>query len=318
MASYDKRVFFFASKIVLSNLSIISRSPVCPHRKMIKHITVLCLEGEHFGILFDYCPIFPSSQCPTLVSYWLQPVMQQREALLDVLTELEDPPTLEGWLFPGAIKDFYHPLTIPELLKADDEGKEKELRVVEVLVFTGAMGRTIGQCLPMSLPLISEVTGNMLTLKFCQPITAQGTPTPSGRPAGQIRVLHLNSRSWVQALATTWKAGRIRIPLPLRQLPVFKCTDVLVTRKEAEDYSLGLLPLPPLCSMLANFSPHLEFLRPTDLKYPRTYSDTQWTIDKEQVVTCPSIWDEDTTAAGSETGEGGGESEGKNGNSLEE
>lgn len=62
--------------------------------------------------------------------------MQQREALLDVLTELEDPPTLEGWLFPGAIKDFYHPLMIPELLKADDEGKEKELRVVEVLVFT--------------------------------------------------------------------------------------------------------------------------------------------------------------------------------------
>lgn len=57
MASYDKRVFFFASKIVLSNSSIISRSPVCPHRKTIKHITVLCLEGEHFGILFDYVRI---------------------------------------------------------------------------------------------------------------------------------------------------------------------------------------------------------------------------------------------------------------------
>ncbi|KAH9907676.1 uncharacterized protein B0H18DRAFT_964431 [Fomitopsis serialis] len=302
-----------ACSIVLSNSSIISRSPVCPHRKTIKHITVLCLEGEHFGILFDYCP--------TLVSYWLQPAMQQREALLDVLTELEDPPTLEGWLFPGAIKDFYHPLMIPELLKADDEGKEKELRVVEVLVFTE------DECLPMSLPLISEVTGNVLTLKFCQPITAQVFPElPWDRerqrrkddPPAKFEYYDLNSRSWVQALATTWKAGRIRIPLPLRQLPVFKRTDVLVTRKEAEDYSLGLLPLPPLCSMLANFSPHLEFLRPTDLKYPRTYSDAQWTIDKEQVATCPSVWDEDATAAGSETGEGGGESEGKNGDSLEE
>ncbi|KAH9906113.1 uncharacterized protein B0H18DRAFT_964759 [Fomitopsis serialis] len=322
MASYDKHVFFFASKIVLSNLSIISRSPVCPHRKTIKHITVLCLEGEHFGIIFDYVlyniPIVTVPNAGVVLASAGDATAGGPAGRVDRARGASD---AGGLALPGGHHGLLPPADDTGVVEGRHEGKEKELRVVEVLVFTE------DKCLPMSLPLISEVTGNVLTLKFCQPITAQVFPElPWHRERqrhqddllAKFEYYDLNSRSWVQALATTWKAGRIRIPLPLRQLPVFKRTDVLVTWKEAKDYSLGLLPLPPLCSMLANFSPHLEFLRPTDLKYPRTYSDVQWTINKEQVATCPSIWDEDATAAGSETGEGGGESEGKNGNSLEE
>ncbi|KAH9912493.1 uncharacterized protein B0H18DRAFT_1127125 [Fomitopsis serialis] len=302
MPSYDKRVFQLFYSHLPRNGRIIAYTKICPVCPRVKHITVLCLEKPCFAVFFDYCPKSPSTECPATPSTGLiQLPRPARQRLWDAVMALENPPKLEGWLFPGAVKEMYDVYAVPEMFTG--YGK-KEFRLVEALVFVEDRHR------PMSLPLMAEVVDNTLKLMFRQPITAQVFPalpwyreypdSPVAVPALDFHYYNLAIKSWDYALGNEWFGApeTITLPLPLSHIPVFKRGDVTVA-EYAEDYSLGRKRMVPLCAMTNTFSPHLEFERPVGLRYLQSYVEAEWVfgLDAERnfVATCPSILDEADT-----------------------
>ncbi|KAH9906114.1 uncharacterized protein B0H18DRAFT_964760 [Fomitopsis serialis] len=77
----------------------------CPENKAISHVTVLCMEKEHLGRLFDYCPLCLPSDCPMRLLRAAQ--VGRTVGIEGRAGGSPEPSKLEGWLFPGAIKSAF-------------------------------------------------------------------------------------------------------------------------------------------------------------------------------------------------------------------
>lgn len=94
----------------------------CPMAPNVDHVTVLCLDKDHFGEYYDYVSTSEVSeqrrasffslqcltdQCPmSLSSYQTNP--DDIDTMLERAIELRDPPAkFGGWIFMGAVPSMY-------------------------------------------------------------------------------------------------------------------------------------------------------------------------------------------------------------------
>ena len=54
MLSFDARVYAILSKYITQFMDVIPSTRECPKCPKIKHVTVLSMEHESLGLLFDY------------------------------------------------------------------------------------------------------------------------------------------------------------------------------------------------------------------------------------------------------------------------
>ncbi|KAH9910259.1 uncharacterized protein B0H18DRAFT_1130469 [Fomitopsis serialis] len=226
---------------------------------------------------------------------YVQPKLATRLALRDALEGLQNPPKLEGWLFPGAIKSVFRPGALPVSLNGDGE-----LRVILALVYVKENES------PMSIPLVVEVVKDRLRLFFRQPITAQiftglcwwRDPTLRYRPEA-FNMYNLKYRTWEHLPSSPepperWIDNSVYLPLPLRHIPIFKPAS-LVTTPYPEGFSLGCKRITAVCSMKVSFIPHIQFLWPRGLKNLPSYVKVKWTVGSDDdgiVATCPGFSEE--------------------------
>ncbi|KAH9913036.1 uncharacterized protein B0H18DRAFT_1126614 [Fomitopsis serialis] len=119
---------------------------------------------------------------------------------------------------------------------------------------------------PLSLPLIWDVLDNEIEISFNQPLTTQllrglNEWKSHEQPLGMsFDLFSVDANAFIPACL---HAVPFRLPFPLKHVPVFKESNVALT-EDAGDYSRGLKPLVPMCSMTASFMA-FDFVWPMDV-----------------------------------------------------
>ncbi|KAH9910757.1 uncharacterized protein B0H18DRAFT_1129595 [Fomitopsis serialis] len=247
----------------------------------VDHVTVLCLDKDHFGEYYDYCL---TDQCPmSLSSYQTNP--DDVDTMLERAVELRDPPAkFGGWIFMGAVPSMYRDGNLLRRLLSPTPvpGARRQPRavLVEGLFFVSDGSD------PVSVPLIGVVdaTGKEITIPgpLEQPILRQGLrdanndkPVPKGKSLATFDLYDPALQTFrPHRMEETFP---IRLTLPLRSVPVFRQSEVQMT-VFAHRYATGrpIVGRKPMCSMKYNFM-GLDWIWPVGLPERRSYMEASWT-----------------------------------------
>ncbi|KAH9913034.1 uncharacterized protein B0H18DRAFT_960645 [Fomitopsis serialis] len=248
-----------------------SSSP-CSRSPNIDHVTVICMERLHFGELYEYCLLGDDSGCPMRFSP-VQIEPDKVERMMELTLKLRDPPArFGGWVYMGAIPDFY-------ACASEREG-EGRLASVEALFYV-ANGRT-----PISIPLIGEIDSTGMVIDIpgpsTQPLLIQAIPGLNrfkGSPHKPWATFDLYSpalQTFIPAYMNDPDEHPIRKLLPLDSIPVFKESEIQKTIN-VHDYTTGKERTAPMCSMKYAFM-GLDIIWPEGLKNPRQYVEAAWSV----------------------------------------
>ena len=124
----------------------------CPHSLLLKHIPVVCLENDHFGMIFEYvsfillhrnwcyneiwqCLEYEYTGCPMkrIVSNLVdQEDRATMRAALDQMRADDKFIFFGGWVLPGAYRQFWGDTLVPRSLDAPYDN----IRIIESVFFT--------------------------------------------------------------------------------------------------------------------------------------------------------------------------------------
>ncbi|KAH9920485.1 uncharacterized protein B0H18DRAFT_957068 [Fomitopsis serialis] len=224
----------------ISSVEYFGATQLCPFKTGLAHITVMCLDRAHIGELYDY------------------PTDEERRLILedvDATRQTDDPIRLGGWVFLGAVAQFY----------ADQNASS-----------------------PISIPLLCEIGPFGLQIEIPgpahQPLMQQVFPGLNPWKDSEERRSSLGVTGFdlydvdQETFYPTILRGNvpIRFNLPLQQMPIFKLSHVGTTPK-VYSYAHGIYPdIKPLCSMKRQFM-DLEYVWP-QLPLPRAYMEAQWSV----------------------------------------
>ncbi|KAH9914852.1 uncharacterized protein B0H18DRAFT_1125239 [Fomitopsis serialis] len=188
-----------------------------------------------------------------------------------------------GWVFAGAIGDFYQNwVIVPRLLQLyrPEDAVAPKTAVVEALFFISDFKD------PISIPLLCEIDKTCLQMLIpCimeQPLLGQIFPGLSPwRPLpqkglGDSGFDFYNYEKQTFIPTTMLPTNPLSLPLPLPHIPTFKLRHVRVMLY-MRDHARGTCFEHPLCSMKHQFMDQ-EYVWPADLRKPRTYVQGQWKI----------------------------------------
>ncbi|KAH9916352.1 uncharacterized protein B0H18DRAFT_958863 [Fomitopsis serialis] len=224
----------------------------CPHGSSLNHVTVVCLEREHIGELFDFCMMHESTGC-TMVRCpdWWQPSPETQRVILDQVHEsyfgLQGPFRMGGLLrvyrpeeAPRVavvetvfiVSDFDDRVSVPLLCKVDETGHEMEIPG------------------PAEQPLLLQMFPGLSPWK----------PLPrTGLGAAGFDLYDVRGQTFI----------------PTATLPN-DLTNVSVTFRTS-DRATGAVASAPTCSMKHSFMQQ-PYVWATDLPVPRKCVAADWTV----------------------------------------
>ncbi|KAH9913589.1 uncharacterized protein B0H18DRAFT_1126124 [Fomitopsis serialis] len=153
------------------------KSRECPLCPALNHVSVICLEKDHFGQIFDYCMLYDTEVCAMEASSE-QASEEARATALEQALELENPPArFGGFLLMAAEEQLYcertpqRPLIDPY---PEDLVGQGRMVLVEALIY-------VHDTLPvLSIPLVGVLdwlqTKGTIPGPSQQPVLAQVFP----------------------------------------------------------------------------------------------------------------------------------------------
>ncbi|KAH9916699.1 uncharacterized protein B0H18DRAFT_958754 [Fomitopsis serialis] len=234
------------------------------------HITVVCLDRQRLGQLFNYGD-----------KKVLDFTRQQVDAL--------DPPAkLGGWILLGTLEE-WRPVSSGSTPPSNVVRRAKvpgapSRYVVPTKIVVETLVYALDRYPPLALPLVWNLHNGVIEVSFHQPLTTQlfrglnrWKKTPHARRT-TFDIFSLERGEFAPA-ATHPQPGSesFRLQLPLTYIPVFKAHYVTVA-EFAGQYSRGVRRLVPMCSMKMSMM-NLEFLWPVDMPRRRRYLRANWHVE---------------------------------------
>ncbi|KAH9914855.1 uncharacterized protein B0H18DRAFT_1125242 [Fomitopsis serialis] len=256
----------------------------CPHGSGLNHVTVVCLEREHIGELFDFasCMMHESMGC-TMVRCpdWWQPSLEMQRVILDQVHEsyfgLQGPFRMGGWVYVGAFEDFHrsdggeNPQFVAGVppggggSQSGGSGDSSHRLGTSLTPHVTSVSNGTYQDIDdrVSVPLLCKVdeTGHEMEIPgpAKQPLLLQMFPGLSpwkplphtGLGAAGFDLYDVRGQTFIPT--ATLPNERLTLHLPLRHIPTFKLTNVSVTFR-ASDRATGAVASAPTCPMKHSFT----------------------------------------------------------------
>ncbi|KAH9913035.1 uncharacterized protein B0H18DRAFT_960646 [Fomitopsis serialis] len=252
----DERLFkIFALTVTTTLDEVWSTSRPCNFCDKMDHVTVVCLERDNFGMLFDYCLMDGTDVCPMELSS-TQIDTEDRELMVEAANQPHDPPLkFGGWVLMGAVPECYEDWKRSRPLLnyqwppyvAETQGPQGRAALVDILFYVE------DALLPVSIPLIGiiEPTGFAINI-----------PGPEEQPL------------LVQAIPGLNPFKNPRPPTPSYDLyNAASQTDYdVVMTKYVRSYATGRKTMEPMSSLKYNFI-GLDFIWPVGLPNHRQYKE---------------------------------------------
>ncbi|KAH9910391.1 uncharacterized protein B0H18DRAFT_963433, partial [Fomitopsis serialis] len=245
----------------------------CPENPEINHVTVVCLERKNFGVLFDYLSHVQGNK-------------QDLRRALGAIDALDPPATLgmgavgfySGEPWGGICADVSSGASVQSC------GGDNALRAgqASAALFAPHMGCTRQR--RSKYPFTTQLLRGLNEWKSHE------------QPLGMsFDLFSVDANAFIPACL---HVVPFRLPFPLKHVPVFKESNVALT-EDAGDYSRGLKPLVPMCSMTASFMA-FDFVWPMDVPQRRQCLKADWHIEDRgssdgTVAVRPLIGEEDCT-----------------------
>ncbi|KAH9928606.1 uncharacterized protein B0H18DRAFT_1117798 [Fomitopsis serialis] len=241
----------------------------CQQFLWINHIPVVCFYRKQLGAVFEYCVMFNRPICWAYTSAAWQPTDAAREKALQLIDALDPPAELGGWRYMGEVVEFWEEscYRLPRCLQGDLTSK----RILEILVYVKDTYR------PISIPVICDVLEGEIVFSLNQPITQHvltAMPSPSKRQYTPPPFDYYTLEFDTFFPPHLYDANAIHLPLPLRQIPIFKDGRVTMAGHPSK-YALGTLTPLPMCWMKANMHDY-EWIWPSDMPKERVFTQSAW------------------------------------------
>ncbi|KAH9910390.1 uncharacterized protein B0H18DRAFT_963432 [Fomitopsis serialis] len=261
---------------------------VCKHSRecttfpAIDHVAVVCLEKDHFGMLFDYCVMRDDAACRMKPSR-IQSTPRTTAYMLQCAKKLRRPPRFGGWVFMGALRKFwresnrFHPTL--SLLRPSDAWEQGRTALVEAQVYV------MDGFLPVSIPLIGEIdtarSEIVIPGPFSQPLLCQVIrdlnyfKNTDDDAITNLDLYDPSQQTFNPSL--TDPTFPIRLSLPLTTVPILKDSNVNMTILVIDHAAARRGRTEPMCSMKHDFM-ELDWVWPVGLQDGREYLQGQWSV----------------------------------------